>query len=84
MSRDCDHCTSVTNEIAAALAVQLETAIEYCILNTHRIRQTMSQQQTVNVADLDIAQLTEVRKQLEDVIARQPFSLDSATDRDRH
>lgn len=28
----------------------------------------MSQQQTVNVADLDIAQLTEVRKQLEDVI----------------
>lgn len=44
----------------------------------------MSQQQTVNVADLDIAQLTEVRKQLEDVIARQPFSLDSATDRDRH
>ncbi|KJA18944.1 hypothetical protein HYPSUDRAFT_144335 [Hypholoma sublateritium FD-334 SS-4] len=26
----------------------------------------MSQQQTVNVADLDIAQLTEVRKQLED------------------
>lgn len=27
----------------------------------------MSQQQTVNVADLDIAQLSEVRKQLEDV-----------------
>ena len=31
------------------------------------IPSVMSQQQTVNVADLDIAQLSEVRKQLEDV-----------------
>lgn len=43
----------------------------------------MSQQQTVNVADLDIAQLSEVRKQLEDVIVHQATS-PTATDRDRH
>ena len=43
----------------------------------------MSQQQTVNVADLDIAQLSEVRKQLEDVIVHQPTS-PTATNRDRH
>ena len=35
--------------------------------NRGRVFTSMSNQQTINVTDLDIAQLTEVRKQLEDV-----------------
>lgn len=57
----------MSNKDAAVLNCKEQHACHTMSRHVNIIPSVMSQQQTVNVADLDIAQLSEVRKQLEDV-----------------
>jgi len=57
----------MSNKDAAVLNCKEQYPCHTLSCHANIIPSVMSQQQTVNVADLDIAQLSEVRKQLEDV-----------------